>query len=117
MSRAEAWRAYERAFHEFSARVTHLQTLTTDPNPNRSKIEAALVDVEKARRTYDQHRDALAQFLMPSSKHNLRVAECTVERVKNIAELLWDSAGRPDGTADDDWRRAEEIVRRSANAA
>lgn len=117
MSRAEAWRAYERAFHEFSARVSQLQNATTDPHPDKNKIEAALVEVEKSRRAYDRNRDALAQLLLPPSKRSVPVAECTKERVKSIAELLWESAGRPDGTADDDWHRAEDIVRRAANAA
>jgi len=116
MSRVEAWRAYERAFHEFSARVSQLQYLTTDPYPDKNKIEAALVEVEKSRRAYDRNRDALAQLLLPS-KRSVPVAECTKERVKSIAELLWESAGRPEGTADEDWHRAEEIVRRALTAA
>jgi hypothetical protein len=28
-----------------------------------------------------------------------------------LAELIWESAGRPDGTAEEDWRRAEAIVK------
>jgi hypothetical protein len=31
--------------------------------------------------------------------------------VPAIAELIWESAGRPDGTAEEDWRRAEAIVK------
>jgi hypothetical protein len=95
--------------------------LTTDPHPNRNAIEAALMDVEKARVVYDGCRDALAQQLLPPTRTaGLQVAEppqALTERVKNIAELLWESAGRPDGTADEDWRVAEEIVRRAATAA
>jgi hypothetical protein len=117
MSRAEAWRAYERAFHEFSAHVAHLQNLSTDPHPDPIGIEAALVEVEKARRIYDRNRDALAQLLMPSARRALPTADRTIERVSNIAELLWESAGRPDGTADHDWHRAEDILRRATNAA
>lgn len=117
MSRAEAWRAYERAFHEFSARVTQLQNLTTDPHPDKNKIEATLVEVEKARRIYDRNRDALAQLLLPPSKRTLPTTDRTKERVRSIAELLWETAGRPEGTADDDWHRAEEIVRQAVNAA
>jgi hypothetical protein len=115
----EAWRAYQRAFHQFSERVRHLQTLTTDPHPNRTAIEAALVEVEKARVIYDECRDALARELLPKSPNfpGTDAPQAVKERVKSIAELLWESAGRPDGTADEDWRLAEEIVKRAATAA
>jgi hypothetical protein len=117
----EAWRAYQRSFHEFSSRVRQLQTLTTDPHPNRTAIEAALVEVEKARVIYDGCRDTLAeQLLPPSNRAGFSVIDppqAVTERVKSIAELLWESAGRPEGTADEDWRLAEDIVKRAAAAA
>jgi hypothetical protein len=95
--------------------------LTTDPHPNRAAIEAALVDVEKARAIYDEYRDALARELLPSSRTAsfpvVDPPQAITERVKSIAELLWETAGRPDGTADEDWRLAEEIVKRAATAA
>ncbi len=121
IARVEAWRAYQRAFYEFSERVRHLQTLTTDPHPNRAAIEAALVDVEKARSIYDDFRDALAKQLLPPAQTArftiVDPPEAVTERVKSIAELLWESAGRPEGTADQDWRLAEDIVKRAAAAA
>jgi len=121
ITRVEAWRAYQTAFHEFSNCVRRLQTLTDDPHPNRFAIEAALVDVEKARAIYDDCRDALAQQLLPAAESSGIPAEdppnAVTERVKSIAELLWESAGRPEGTADEDWHLAEEIVRRAATAA
>jgi hypothetical protein len=121
ITRVEAWRAYQRAFHEFSERVRHLQILTNDPHPNRAAIEAALVDVEKARALYDGCRDALARQLLPPSRSAgfpvVDPPQAVTERVKDIAELLWESAGRPDGTADEDWRLAEDIIKRAATAA
>jgi Protein of unknown function (DUF2934) len=119
ITRVEAWRAYQRAFHQFSERVRYLQLLTTDPHPNRAAIEAALVDVEKARVIYDECRDALAHELLPQSRNfpGTDAPQAVKERVKSIAELLWESAGRPEGTADDDWRLGEEIVKRAATAA
>ena len=121
ITRIEAWRAYQRAFHDFSARVRRLQTLTDDPHPDRAAIEAALVEVEKARAIYDDCRDALAQQLLPPSEMAGFPLEdppaAKTERVKSIAELLWESAGRPEGTAEDDWHLAEEIVKRAATAA
>jgi DUF2934 family protein len=121
ISYVEAWRAYQRSFHEFSSRVRHLQTLTTDPHPNRTAIEGALVEVEKARLIYDGYRDVLAQEMLPAPNRAAIVVkdppQAVTERVKSIAELLWESAGRPEGTADEDWRLAEDIVKRAATAA
>ena len=101
--------------------MRRLQTLTTDPHPNRTAIEAALVDVEKARVIYDGCRDVLARELLPTSNKtgfpSVDPPQAINERVKGIAELLWESAGRPEGTAEEDWHLAEEIVKRAATAA
>lgn len=121
ISRAEAWRAYEKAFHQFSEEVRRLQILTNDPHPNRAAIEAALVDVEKSRVIYDCFRDSLARVLLPPSRRGELPCKDTPEavndRVRGIAEILWESAGRPEGTADEDWRLAEQIIRRATAAA
>ncbi|HEV2687705.1 MAG TPA: DUF2934 domain-containing protein [Bryobacteraceae bacterium] len=117
----DAWRAYQRAFHDFSERVRHLQSLTTDPHPDRAAIEAALLEVEKTRVVYDRCRDAMARHFMPSSRrtapHVADSRQSIDERVRTIAELLWESSGKPDGTAEEDWRRAEDIVRQAVTAA
>ena len=95
--------------------------LTTDPHPNRTAIEEALVNVEKARVIYDGCRDAFALELLPPSRSagfpSADPPQAINERVKGIAELLWESAGRPEGTADEDWHLAEDIVKRAATAA
>ena len=119
-TKREARRAYQQAFHDFSDRVRHLQFVIDDPHPNRAAIEAALLEVEKARVIYDGYRDALARHLLPLKPHILPTTdsrEAVTEHVKDIAEILWETAGKPDGTADDDWRRAEEIVRQAVAAA
>lgn len=112
-------RAYRRAFEDFSQRVRQVQSLTAHPSPDRTAIDEALLELERARVAYNVCRDALAQQLLPSSIP--AVAEYSpdayADHVKAIAELLWEGCGRPAGTADDDWRRAEEIVRRAAAAA
>jgi len=63
----------------------------------------------------------LAQHLLPPTETTgfqiVDPPQAITERVKSIAELLWESAGRPEGTADDDWRLAEDIVKRAATAA
>ena len=121
LTKMEAWRAYQRAFHEFSERVRNLQALTTDPHPDRASIEVALLEVEKSRLVYDLCRDRMARYFMPSSRRSFMPSrdarEATKERVRNIAEMLWESAGRPEGTAEEDWRRAEEIVRQAGETA
>jgi hypothetical protein len=43
-------------------------------------------------------------------------AEAYENRVRAVAQLLWESMGRPEGTADDDWLRAEQIVHRAMAA-
>ncbi len=119
-TKREARRAYQQAFHVFSDRVRHLQSVINDPHPNRAAIEAALLEVEKARVIYDGWRDELARHLLPFKPGLLPTIdsrEAVSEHVKDIAEILWEAAGKPDGTADDDWRRAEEIVRQAVAAA
>ncbi|HLJ16583.1 MAG TPA: DUF2934 domain-containing protein [Bryobacteraceae bacterium] len=116
---AEAWQQYRTAFQEFARNATRVQVLTAQPNPDRTAVEAALVELEKARVTYNQSRDALAQQLLASDAHLLPRAEPGSEsestgRIKELAELLWEVSGRPSGTADHDWYRAEEIVRRAS---
>lgn len=119
-TKREARRAYQHAFHNFSERVRHLQSVINDPHPDRAEIEAALLEVEKSRVVYDSYRDALARHLLPLRPGSLPTTdsrEAVAEHVKDIAEILWEAAGKPEGTAADDWRRAEEIVKRAAAAA
>jgi hypothetical protein len=119
-TKREARRAYQQAFHEFSDRVRHLQSVIHDPHPDRAAIEAALLEVEKARVIYDGWRDELARHLLPLKPGLLPTVdsrEAVAEHVKDIAEILWEAAGKPDGTAADDWRRAEEIVKQAVAAA
>ena len=119
-TKREARRAYQQAFHDFSDRVRHLQSVIHDPHPDRAEIEAALLEVEKARVIYDGWRDELARHLLPLKPGLLPIAdsrEAIAEHVKDIAEILWEAAGKPEGTAADDWRRAEEIVKQAVAAA
>jgi hypothetical protein len=118
----DAQQAYERAFQEFSERVRALQCLTLHPSPNAAAINLALLELEKAHWVYDRCRDALAVELLPASLRGAlrhmepNSAEVYEDRVRAVARLLWESVGRPEGTADDDWDRAEQIVRRAAAA-
>src|ERR1700676_3434335 len=112
--------AYERAFQKFSDRVRDLQCLTLHPSPDAAAINVALLELEKAHWAYDRCRDALAIELLPSSMRSTfrhmepNSAEAYEDRVRAIARLLWENVGRPEATADDDWHRAEQIVRAAA---
>lgn len=61
---------------------------------------------------YNDARDALLQSLTrnPGPEPRRGTAKEHHADVQALAELLWESAGRPTGTAEEDWRRAEEIV-------
>lgn len=114
---------YRRAFEDFSDRVRNVQKLAVLANPDQRSMEAALVELEKARVVYDTSRDAWVQYLLPKLTSNvvaIRSQDSPQERdghVRAIAELLWESAGRPEGTAEEDWRRAEQIVKKAVTAA
>jgi hypothetical protein len=108
---------YRTAFEDFSRKAQQVQALTEHPTGDRSIFETALLELEKAHLAYNHARDALVRSLLPASvpaPPDQRPDH--VHDVQAIAELLWESAGRPTGTAEDDWRRAEAIVR-SAVAA
>jgi Protein of unknown function (DUF2934) len=105
---------YRSAFEEFSRKAQRVQSLTEHPTGDRKAFETALLELEKAHLEYNEARDALVRSLLPGSvKERNRVAADHRGDVQAIAELLWESAGRPTGTAEEDWRRAEAIVQRA----
>lgn len=64
---------------------------------------------------YEHARDILAQKLLNSSEPVSSV-QSFASRVSEIAELRWELAGKPEGTDEENWFRAEEIVRRATAA-
>jgi len=114
--------AYECAFQEFSDSVRALQCLTLHPSPDAATINVAVLELEKAHWVYDRCRDALAVELLPPSMRSMfhriepNSAEAYEDRVRAVARLLWETVGGPEGTADDDWHRAEQIVHRAMAA-
>ncbi len=110
---AEAWTAYKRAFRDFSEKVRNVQYQAAKPFVERTEIEAAVLALEKARVAYSHARDAVAQQLLDSQHENLSTVEAEPSPVHTaeVAKLLWESVGRPEGTAETDWYRAEEIIR------
>ena len=100
---------YRQAFEDFSRRAQRVQLLTESASDDREGFETALLELEKAHLTYNEARDALVRSLLPSPQKQARSRDHR-EDVPAIAELLWESAGRPHGTAEEDWQRAEAIV-------
>jgi len=109
----EASTAYKTAFQYFSEKVRTLQLLRVKPGVTRAEIKAAILGVEKARISYT--RNAVAQQLLDSTPNSGLPAglDSAPAYTSDVAELLWDCAGRPEGTAEADWYSAEEIVRLS----
>jgi hypothetical protein len=103
---------YRSAFEDFSRKAQRVQFLTENPTGDRKAFETALLDLEKAHLAYNEARDAFVRSLLPNStRAQAGQRQDHREDVQAIAELLWESAGRPTGTAEDDWRRAEAIVK------
>jgi len=78
-----------------------------------ARVEAALLEVERARTAYNAARDRLAQHLVGEiAVIDLKsIAVPEKRRIRETAKLLWELAGKPMGTADSDWHRAEHLVR------
>jgi hypothetical protein len=106
---------YRSAFEDFSRKAQRVQQLTEHPTGNRNEFEAALVELEKAHLAYGEARDALVRSLAPAAPVPAPKDDHRSD-VRTYAELLWESAGRPTGTAEDDWQRAEAIVQTAVEA-
>jgi hypothetical protein len=112
------WQSYRDAFRDFQREAARLADLNSQPKPNTTATESALERLEHARLAYNDVRDSLAASRMSSRDAQLfwTVPGSTRQRrehVKTIAELLWQLSGRPQGSAEDDWYRAERVIRRA----
>jgi hypothetical protein len=111
---AALWREYRLAFKEFARKAQIVQLLKESAGPARVSIDDALVELERARLHYNNCRDALASALLPDSRLASPAPRDPVEHIREFAQLLWDFEDRRDGRAEDDWYRAEKIVRSAA---
>lgn len=110
------WQAYRDAFRQFEREARKLAEIQASAISDRAEAEKALLRVENARLAYNDTRDTLAASRMPAALSRAlwkipAAARREQTRVKDIAELLWELAGKPQGSADDDWYRAERVVR------
>jgi Protein of unknown function (DUF2934) len=85
-------------------------------NPDWQAIDTALLDLEKARVNYNHCRDILTKELLSAAPQRELASDSIKNRVREIAELRWELAGKPEGTDDENWYRAEEILRRATAA-
>jgi hypothetical protein len=90
----QLWNEYRVTWEEFSRQLDALQRLVE--TGARDRIEGALLNVEKARLAHNEARDRLAAHLTGEI---------------DTARLLWEFSGKPHGTAEKDWFRAEKLVR------
>jgi len=109
---------YRTAWEEFVRRTNALQYCFTASEPDRAHVAVALLEAEKARIAYNAARN----FLVAQMAGLQPAAEAADQalpqegRVRAIARMLWELAGKPDGTAVADWLQAERVVQ-SASAA
>ncbi len=108
---------YRTAWKEFVGRTNALQDCLTASEPDRVRVDEALLEAEQARLAYNAARDLLlAQVagLQPAPEPADQ-APPQDRKVRAIARILWEHAGKPNGTAMADWLQAERLVR-SASA-
>jgi hypothetical protein len=108
---------YRATWDDFSRKLDIYQSCVEAGDYARA--ETALLEVEQARMAYNSARDCLAQHLTSriAAVDLKSIAIPEQRRVRQTAHLLWELAGKPHGTADSDWRRAENLVRTASASA
>jgi hypothetical protein len=108
---SKLWQEYRATWEIFSSRLDELQAIVE--LKDRGRAEAALLAVEKARVAHNMARDRVAAELSgeiaAQDAKNRDLAE--QRRVRHTAQLLWEIAGKPSGTAESDWHCAEQLVK------
>lgn len=112
------WREYRDAWEAYSRKNAGLHCLMDSVQPEKSRIELVIVELERARIEHSAARDRLAKRLSATLPFPYAAPlESAEPRVRNTAQLLWEMAGRPEGTAEGDWLRAEDLIRSASKAA
>jgi hypothetical protein len=108
--------AYRTTFQEYSNKLDALQRLMSSGTPDGTRMEMARLEVEQARLAHSSARDRLAGELLrpplpaPSKTGEHHIGHDIEDNVRATARLLWELAGRPEGSAERDWTRAEQLV-------
>jgi hypothetical protein len=82
---------------------------------DHGSLEPLLLSVERAQLNYSAARDRLAAEMLGADIGALASAVAD-RRIHDTAQLLWELSGKPQGTAENDWLRAERIVRHASAA-
>jgi hypothetical protein len=106
--------AYRATFKDYGRKLDALQDLMASSPADRGQIEVALLEAEKARVAHSCARDLLAKELAGAALPPLPSG--AEQHIRGTAQLLWELAGRPEGTAERDWREAELLVQNAAPA-
>lgn len=111
--------AYRATFREYSRKLESLQRLMESENFDAARMEATLLEVETARIAHSCARDTLARHLIRSAAERMPPPASGISQnhIRDTAHLLWEIAGKPDGTAEGDWHKAEKLVQQAAAAA
>jgi hypothetical protein len=109
---------YRTAWEEFVRSANALQDCLTASEPDRARVEVALLEAEKARLAYNAARDILmaqtAGLQPPPEPADQAMPQDG--KVRAVARMLWEHSGEPHGTAVADWLKAERLVE-TASAA
>ncbi len=99
---------YRATFQEYASKLNTLQAMIDRGATGTDEFRAALDAVEAAHAAYSHARDCLAKELM---RRTNSVGAGHEQQIRKTARLIWEFAGRPEGTAERDWQRAEKLVR------
>jgi hypothetical protein len=110
---------YRATFQQYSNKLEVLQRLMDAAKPDTPRIEATLLEVETARVKHSCARDSLGQQLIRSASAlpgqiPQPASGVSESHIRGTAQLLWELAGKPDGTADGDWHKAKKLVQTAA---
>jgi hypothetical protein len=104
------WNEYRATWEAFSRDLDRLQACAE--GGNRQLAEEALLVVEKAKSAHNAARDRLAAHLSGRiAAQDAADARLEEQLIREKAQMLWESSGRPQGTAEADWLQAERLVR------
>lgn len=117
-TKRELLNQYRTAWKEFVRRTNALQDCLTASEPDRARVAVALLEAEKARIAYNAARDILMEQIagLQPVPEPADQAQPRDGKVRAIARIFWEHAGKPDGTAVADWLQAERVVQ-SASVA
>src|SRR4051794_34698838 len=101
------WEAYERAFENYREKAGVVQRLNGAADPDRAilSLDSAVLAMETAREQYQICRDALVRDMTSSPWSQPAAGTPSQDRIREVADLLWELEGKPDGTALSDWYR------------